>query len=194
MARGEKQERQGRAGRQSGAGCPWAAWLLLCLLLSACGCGSRIDAANGADLSLTTAPLCGHLSEGRLPPGQTCAAVVQAREPYNLVGVRLEAGERYRITVPGNQIWWDWKRPNRAPRGEKGNWLMRLLPSRYKQAPQFQWFTLVADSTGHNSRHDLDASPDFTAATAGWLVLYANDVPCLYCNNRGAIVVEVRRR
>lgn len=45
-----------------------------------------------------------------------------------------------------------------------------------------------------NSRHNLDASPDFTAATADWLILYANDVPSFYCNNQGANMVEIRRQ
>jgi hypothetical protein len=194
MSRARKQEWQELAGRQLLSGCFWVGLLLFGLLISGCGCGSRTDEESIADLSLTTAQLCEHLSDGRLPPGQTCATVVQAREPYNVVGLHLEAGENYNITVPGNQTWWDWKRSNQAPRGEEGSWIMRLLPSHYKQAPQFQWFTLVADSTGHNSQHDLNASPDFIAVTAGWLVLYANDVPCLYCNNDGAIVVEIRRQ
>ncbi|OJY73100.1 MAG: hypothetical protein BGP12_08285 [Rhodospirillales bacterium 70-18] len=116
---------------------------------------------------------------------------VRARCRWNDTGIRLEAGRLYDLAAEGE--WIDWV----IRSGPEGNtapgWTQRLA-ARWLRLPGAPYFCLVGA---------LDCNPDTAFAIgrgmrlgpprSGQLWCFANDVPGMYWNNRGAVRLSLRR-
>jgi len=146
-----------------------------------------------------------------LDTGQTCIALVNARNWYSDTGIRVKPAESYCIRIPRGQVWFDAGRPSTPPDGEPGNLLMNLF--KWLKRHDLPWFTLMAAVVGVDQP---GIAPDLTLASQqsqnlaqdrrlevkspGALVLYPNDargpasrLAYFYGNNSGQIRVQVSR-
>jgi len=120
------------------------------------------------------------------PVGPRAGAVpIWSRRHWNETGIRLTGARTCRLTATG--IWYDaWIRT--GPDGyQSGNCLQRWS-ERLRRAPSEDWFVLMGAI-------DCDPSTIFRIGTCavvtpprdGQLTCFANDVPGMYWNNRGAV-------
>jgi hypothetical protein len=126
-------------------------------------------------------------------------------------GLRVAAGQPLRITVPGEQVWWDASRPSHPLQGDPGSPTMNVLAGR-KRVLGKNWFVLVAGVIGDGmSSNDPPDHPtalcvesldhpnvDYSPSIAGELVFFANDAKAIwpaeklfYDNNHGHAWVVV---
>lgn len=182
------------------------ALLAMALAVALAGCAAiayepvKVDSATPIDAArLGRCP-------SKLEPGKVCIAQIHANQWVSPTGVRIcEPGERYRVTVPPDQVWFDEARRNTPPYGEEGSWIMKL-PAKRHNAP---FFSLMVDAVptdlGKRVTDTAVVVTDakrflFTAKSVGDLVLYPNDAkgPASdpahwYQNNAGYIWVIIER-
>lgn len=128
----------------------------------------------------------------KLAKGDTCTAVVRAREYWNPTGVEVGYLESYAIEAAGT--WEDWGRSTDADGVADG--LLQDLLSAAKRCPEAQWFQLVGSVGASEERlFPLGTFAHWTNRTfgAGELFLFANDAPGFYWNNDGELTVRITR-
>ncbi len=144
----------------------------------------------------TSLATCDKVDGKKLAVNTACTTIIKAAESENMIGLAIDAGEEYMITVPriqsGMQTWYDASRCNTPPCGEKGSFLMNLFAV-LKKAKKSLWFSLIAEIKGENKPYDLCLDKNITATKKGELILYANDARGFYWNNSGEVLVEVYR-
>lgn len=174
------------------------------LALALAGC----TAIRYESLAVDSAAPEGAESLKRCPPklddGTECTARIHADQWATPTGIHVLAGQAYCITVLPNQVWFDADRRNTPPDGEKGSWIMNVVPKRH---PKAGYFSLMVDvDTGSSTKRADTAEPvaklpdgRYTTAGAGSLVLYPNDAigpvddPAYYYkNNAGYIWVRIK--
>lgn len=145
--------------------------------------------------------------QGSLAKGQTCLARIPANQWSTATGLRVGGpGERYCLSVPPNQVWFDATRRRTPPWGEQGSFIMRLAPLRHPNAGYFALMVDVPTVPGFAVSPTARAveTPEgarYLTPAAGSLVLYPNDAlgptnaPDWYytSNNHGFIWVSIRR-
>lgn len=164
------------------------------------------DSPFPGHLAAEGAAFCGTgpSSDGRLPPGERCLALVRAERWHSDTGLAVRAGEHYRIDVPPGQFWFDAGRRSVPPRGEDGSPVMNLFAS-WKRQPGSRWFALIAatvvpgaDGPAEDDPHDTSCRPGqpLEVRRDGRLVLYPNDASfpwgrreLFYGNNTGQVWV-----
>jgi len=144
---------------------------------------------------------------GSLKENATCLALVRANQWFSDTGLTVATGERYRISVPACQFWYDEGRLNVPPAGEAGNGLMNLF-SNLKRHRESDWFSLIAavlSSSGEPLEPVVDlgrggADGVIAPMANGKLVMYPNDARStnedqeyFYRNNHGQVWVMVTR-
>ena len=130
--------------------------------------------------------------QGSLEINQTCAAEVDSANPANPTGLFVKRNEEYEITVPGGQKWCDASYTNQPPSGDVGSFFMNLF-AWLKKDRSAKWFTMIAEIQGEGVPYDMACSSLLRAGRCGNLLLYANDARGFYWNNKGKILVEIRR-
>lgn len=148
---------------------------------------------TGTTPPVSTLTMCDKIDGKKLSINSACATTVKAIEPENMVGLEINSGEEYTVTVPEGQTWLDDKRPNTPPRGKEGSPIMNLF-ALLKKAKNSLWFALIAEIKGENKPYDLSVDSNFKPTGNGELVLYANDAKWFYWNNAGEILVEIHRK
>lgn len=142
--------------------------------------------------------------QGVLKGGASCLAMVRADQWFTDTGLTVGAGERYRISVPACQFWYDKDRLNVPPKGEAGSGLMNLFTGLKRH--DTEWFSLMAtvlDSSGEPVEPVFDlgrseADVVIMPKSAGKLAMYPNDARStngdqdyFYRNNHGQAWVMV---
>lgn len=128
-----------------------ALWLLA-VVVSA-GCASPAP-SNPPDLTFEPHGLCTQLNTKQLSPGASCRTHVNASSPENEVGVVINEGDRYRVSVANNHTWKDASIVSHPLCGSKGTGLMNMLAS-WKRSPNSDWFVLIAEVADHREQIDL---------------------------------------
>lgn len=144
---------------------------------------------------------------GTLQENATCLALVRASQWFSETGLTVATGERYRISVPACQFWYDEGRLNVPPTGEAGSGLMNLF-AKLKRHGESDWFSLIAavlSPSGEPVEPVFDlglsgADGVITPMAEGKLVMYPNDARStnedreyFYRNNHGQVWVMVTR-
>jgi hypothetical protein len=154
-----------------------ALWLSLTALA---GCAAIRYEPIPYDSAKPDEAIPGCLKEAGLREGHECLALVRAAQWWSDTGVKVEAGQVLRITVPPGQVWFDADRVNHPPFGEKGSGLMNFY-ARFKRHPAYHdvppheqrrleahvdkgnprlWFSLIAavieDKTGTEHPTNVD--------------------------------------
>ena len=117
---------------------------------------------------------------------------ILARERWNPLCVLARPGERYRFTCQGT---WSDAGIASGPKGQPGHGLQRVT-GWMKRMPAAPWFCVVG-SVGRRRgvQFDIGDCREWTNETSmtAPLFAFANDAWLFYWNNRGCIVLEVRR-
>jgi len=123
--------------------------------------------------------------------GQKVTVPVAARRLWNDTGVVLEQGHTYRFTAVGK--WVDaWNRC--GPEGYASNNVFMRLAERARRVPSEPWFALIgAQARDLSTRFAIGVGSECQPRQTGELTCFANDVPFLYCNNRGEIALTIER-
>ncbi|MFH1870252.1 MAG: hypothetical protein ABIK82_23625 [Pseudomonadota bacterium] len=144
---------------------------------------------------------------GELPVSGRCLALVRASQWFSETGLQVATGERYRISVPAGQAWFDADRRNVPPKGEKGSWLMNRF-AHLKRQECSDWFSLIAvvrDKSGEPIGTAFDVSGahingEIAIDAKGSLAMYPNDAEStnevrdyFYQNNHGQAWVVITR-
>lgn len=171
---------------------------LLATFLSACS-----TTLSEVPSGLQSTPDCA--DDSRIEALQKCKLRVDANKACNPLKIAIFAGDKYQIKVPSGQRWRDWTRPETTPlEGEAGNWLMNLFRS-FRHLPNEPWMVLGMTSSTCveklNTRGSCSATrvrvASASTSMAGpkplMVCFFANDVPRLNWNNRGAIWISVTR-
>lgn len=124
-------------------------------------------------------------------------ALVVSKKRWNPTGMLLEAGRRYRITVPVGQTWVDWKIRS-GPEG-KTSWLQFIfrpwLRLKKENGRRAEFFTLIGTIGMSDERAFIigKGPRDIRPTVSGELFCFANDVDSdsAYANNRGEMRIEV---
>lgn len=151
--------------------------------------------------STESLPNCG----GELPENGRCLALVRASHWFSETGLKVAKGERYRISVPTGQAWFDADRRNVPPKGEKGSWQMNLF-AHLKRQKRSDWFSLIAvvrDKSGEPIGTAFDVggaheNGEIAIDAEGSLAMYPNDAEStnevrdyFYQNNHGQAWVVI---
>lgn len=139
--------------------------------------------------------LCSQVDDHRLAIGASCVASIKADISENAVGLHLQGGNEYIVSVDGEQAWYDASHKHIPPQGDSGTLLMNLF-ALLKKNREADWFALIAEIKGTNKchLHDLSKSSNLLAEEDGLLILYANDARGFYWNNRGKVTVIISRK
>ncbi len=185
-------------------------FIFFCVLLPLAG-GAAAQPAPPVPL-VDAKPLTHQLPcPATLAPGQTCLALVDARNWYSDTGIRVAPAQSYCLRIPTQQVWFDAGRPSSPPVGEPGNLLMNLFT--WLKRHDLPWFTLMAGVVGLDqpgippgpalaSQQSQNLAQDrrLEVNAPGALVLYPNDargpaghLTYFYANNSGQIWVQVTR-
>jgi hypothetical protein len=122
-----------------------------------------------------------------------CSVDIQADDPWCPTAVMLTAGQRYFFRATGH--WRDWNELHDV----NGAAVPKLAPFKRLircKAADAEWFTLIGAID--KDRQSYFAIGDGSRWPAGWVApasgqlrCFANDVRLLYCNNHGAITLQV---
>ncbi|MDD2664464.1 MAG: hypothetical protein PHD19_11995 [Dechloromonas sp.] len=174
-----------------------------------CGCASVVvdpqavdqflpeQAANGASCRELNAPGSN---------GKSCRFIVQPGVRYdqqgNRTGIHVKPDERYRITLPDKQFWYDLDRRVPAPDGDSGGGITKCMGFT-KHHTELKWFALMATVKPLGPRSAFPGDPHakaistgkdvFCPAVEGELSFYVNDAAWFYDNNSGRILVVIER-
>jgi len=124
---------------------------------------------------------------------------VHSKWRYNWSGVALEKGKKYRISVPGSQIWEDGGIDCTAD-GWESEQLKKIKEiifeklEKRRRCPEANWFELVG-SYGDEDDHvfAIGSSATITAERDADLYLFANDLNTFYFNNKGFLEVTIEK-
>lgn len=117
---------------------------------------------------------------------------VDARCKWNNSGVRLERGGLYRYAVEAG-TWRDWTKSPTADGYPSPNWWFRALEP-YRRAPKEAWFALMgAYARRASTQFLIGLAAELPAVESGELTCFANDLPFMYWNNHGHLLLSVTR-
>jgi hypothetical protein len=130
---------------------------------------------------------------GKLAVGESARACVCARSKWNDTGIHLVPGGLYRFAVDEGNVWDDMTKRASADGYDSPTSLHRLSEL-LRRAPQARWFALIgALDRRPSTQFVIGSLSTLPAAAAGELTCFANDLPFMYWNNRGGIILTVTR-
>jgi hypothetical protein len=117
---------------------------------------------------------------------------INAREKWNDSGLILEAGHRYSFSIVSINDWKDW-RISCGPNGYPSSNLLMCASERFRRVANEDWFALIGTIGKDLETHFKIGSgiKSYLAPYTGRLFCFANDVSCMYFNNRGSLEIEV---
>jgi hypothetical protein len=131
-----------------------------------------------------------------LPAGQPVTVTVDARCEWNPTGVILERGARYNLKVTRfTEDWQDWRADSDLETGWSAmyGWGGRQL-QHWARAPRFPMYALIgAQGREERSFFVVGRETNLTAAAGEELLLFANDWPGRYNNNRGCVQLQIQK-
>jgi len=136
------------------------------------------------------------------PETKNGQVVVRARCKWNDTGFEVVGGAHYRLSVNGT--WFDAHYEKDAagyrsddPVVPRFSRPMFALAERWRRLPGANWFSLIG-AVDRKSLFDMGAvlhsgSGEFTAPASGRLFCFANDLPFMYWNNKGQVLIQIER-
>jgi hypothetical protein len=126
-----------------------------------------------------------------IPNNQT-TGTIYAKNKWNETGVLLEKGETYQIssisiTEPLRDAGWK----SSSIYGENWQGFWHKLFSKLKRKKNANWFALIGTVDREHS-WAFQSDTQFIAPESGMLVCYFNDVPIMYWNNSGKVVLNIQ--
>jgi hypothetical protein len=125
--------------------------------------------------------------------GETAYVAVYAHRLWNNSGIDILSGQIYTLTVPHSERWVDSGKVCGAD-GYPSNWLMRPWEA-FRRSPEGNWLQLIG-TIGRSTKARIavgSSLTDFLPPFPGRLYFFANDLPWMYWNNKGALAVRVTR-
>jgi hypothetical protein len=117
---------------------------------------------------------------------ETRTVTIAAATFDNHTGVLLQPGITYQLRAHGT--WCDAS----IKCGPDGHDAAKLRSFRWmRRAPRQNWFALIGHAAGQT--FPISTAATITPAKAGELLCYANDVPFMYWNNKGAVTLTIVR-
>ncbi|MCF7967479.1 MAG: hypothetical protein K9L79_18360 [Methylobacter tundripaludum] len=168
-------------------------------------CASYKPVRYDSQLPTSELPPCFNVPKKTLAEGASCIALVEADNKESRTGLNVKLGEKYLVSAPGRQAWFDLNRRNTPLCGENGSLLMKLFSFK-KRSANALWFSVLAEvipsKDPKSAPQDLCANKAvFEANADGELVLYPNDAEgffwdkdYFYSNNYGKIWVEIQHQ
>lgn len=127
----------------------------------------------------------------RLKPGDTLQVAVFARAKWNDTTVEVRKNEIYGFEATGT--WYDASIACRADGYPSPSGGFRLF-ERWRRCPHGNWFELIGVIGGDEAASFIiGAQKEVITPKDGVLHCYANDLPFLYGNNSGCVVLTVTR-
>ena len=130
--------------------------------------------------------------------------VIRARCKWNDTGIDLVGGDQYRVTASG--MWFDARYEidaagyrSDSPIVPRASRPLFKLAERWRRMPSADWFSLVGAVNRDGARLiDLGSAlslnaGEFTAPATGRLFCFANDLPFMYWNNKGQVLIKINR-
>jgi hypothetical protein len=143
------------------------------------------DLAESTEISMNETP------PGPLQLGESRGTRVNAACYWNASGIELEKGALYSLDVAAGERWSD-GRIDTDSRGYERWWLAVFRP--FRRVPSAAWFALIGTVGSQLAeRCVVGKSCEWLAPATGELVCFANDVPIMYWNNRGSILLTVTK-
>jgi len=128
----------------------------------------------------------------KLQIGSPSETIIDAHKYWNATGIYLEIGASYKFEVQGEQFWYDAKIRSDAD-GYTKPWLR--WAEMFRRKPNENWFSLIGN-IGQSGKQEFLIGKKLEkhkATSSGELFCYANDVPIMYFNNRGTLIVTITR-
>lgn len=120
--------------------------------------------------------------------GDSIILKIYSKPLWNETDLEVRAGETYIFLAKGE--WTDWYIVSEADGYEM--WHMNLFRS-YKRSPENKWFALMGSIGKTDTIFLIGRMMKKTFMKTGKLYLFANDVRGFYFNNKGSIIVTIRR-
>lgn len=128
-------------------------------------------------------------SERRLAVGEEVVCEIPARPRWVSTFVRVEKDEQYTLAAQGE---WHDASIGTGPQGYASPNAGFRAVERWRRAPEARWFELVG-SIDQDVLFRIGAGTTLLVAKSGVIVCFANDLPFMYWNNKGAITLTLRR-
>jgi len=116
---------------------------------------------------------------------------IKARPQWNDTGVRLTKDARYRLTAEG--VWCD-ASIKCGPDGYVSSNLVLRLTESMRRAPTENWFALIGAIDRDLARaFKIGTAATIVAGESGALACFANDLPLMYWNNSGQVLLTIEQ-
>jgi hypothetical protein len=125
--------------------------------------------------------------------GETACVCVQADKLWNDSGIDVLPSQTYNFVVPETEQWIDLDIPCGAD-GYDSTPLIGIWEA-FRRVPTENWFKLIG-TVGHSIKPPIVIGSrliGFLPPYPGRLYFFANDLTCMYWNNKGSINVRVTR-
>jgi hypothetical protein len=126
-----------------------------------------------------------------LEVNQPQTVTIKASEYWNYTNIYLEATVTYSLEVQGQQFWHDaWIRSDAD--GYTKQWLH--WAEFLRRSPNDRWFALIGN-INQSAMYTflIGKRTKYKPTVSGELLCYANDVPFMYWNNQGQLLLTVTR-
>ena len=131
-----------------------------------------------------------------LESGESISKNIIAKEFWNHTGIKLEAGNTYSFEIiPKEQVWSDGKlAPQVTDADGFENPLINVFNS-LKRMRGEKWFALIGciDEKESTFFKIGNSCPEYKPSETGELVCFANDADEHYKNNRGVMMLTIKR-
>jgi len=128
-----------------------------------------------------------------LDVGEMVHVCVYADRLWNDSGIDVVRGQTYNFAVPNGEEWIT-GRTACGPDGCRSNWMIRPWES-LRRVPEANWLQLIG-TIGRSVKPPIVIGLGligFTPFYPGRLYFFANDLPCMYWNNKGVIALRITR-
>lgn len=132
--------------------------------------------------------------------------LVEAKDKNHRTGLILREGKTYRIQATVKAPLIDKKIPCPSADGftsdlrKKSTQFVMKRMERFRRAPKENWFALIAytlpqgKKPGKRNRHFfklIGSTNTYSPERSGELILFLNDLPCMYWNNHGSLQISI---
>ncbi len=160
------------------------------------------DGQGGRDIRIAYDRDCGTLDWDEtfhLPQGREVELEIRAESYWNASGLILEKGATYNFEVNEESTWKDASKDATAV-GWKATGFLLAMRS-LARAPDQKYFYFMGalrgacyDGLTCEEQFPIGKKAQFTAPADGEFCSFANDIPFMYWNNSGSLIIEITRK
>jgi hypothetical protein len=126
--------------------------------------------------------------------GQTAHVCVHADRLWNDSGIDVIWGQTYNFAVPNGEEWITGRRTVCGADGYQSNWIIRPWES-LRRVPDANWLQPIG-AIGRSVKPPIVIGLGLIGVTPfypGRRYFFANDLRCMYWNNKGVIALRITR-